>query len=527
MPTVLQELINEVLQKQVITEQEVDRLKKAYAKKYKMPTAPHYQLLEAYKSLLEKHEIKQSKKLETVLRKRKIRTLSGVAPLAVLTKPFPCPGKCTFCPESKDAPKSYHPLEPAVMRAIRNDYDPYRQARSRLEMLERNGHCIEKIELIIVGGTFSSYPKSYQKEFIKRCFDALNTREIAASSLEEAQKINETAKCRCVAFSVETRPDYISEEELKRLRIFGCTKVEIGLQSTYDDVLEKVKRGHNVACVKETIQKLKDAGFKINLHTMPNLPGSTPQRDIQMYNTIFDDPAFRPDHLKIYPCMIVKDTELYEQWRRGEYEPYSEKELMEVLLKIKPNIPRYIRIVRVTRDIPTSETVGGTRTVNFRQLLHQEMEKRNIRCNCIRCREIRDEAIFETEIELRKLEFPASLGKEYFLSYDHIDKDKICSLLRLRIPSQVYSGQKHFIPELEGASIIRELHTYGNLVPLENKEEGASQHIGLGKKLVQEAEAITKKEGLKKIAVIAGIGVREYYRKLGYKLEGTYMVREL
>lgn len=525
MQEALEKLVKEALNLPILNIAKLDRLKKKYSFEHKISTAPNYKVLEAYQSLLKQGSIAKSAHLENLLRKRKIRTLSGVAPVAALTKPFPCPGRCTFCPESKLAPKSYHPEEPAVMRAIRNEYDPFRQVSSRLTILERNGHNIEKIELIIVGGTFSSYPKKYQTEFIKRCFDAMNGED--APDLPEAQKINETARSRCVAMSFETRPDYISEEELRRFRDLGCTKVEIGLQSTFDDILDKVKRGHNTDCVKQTIRKLKDAGFKINLHTMPNLPGSTPEKDVQMYQEIFNNPDYQPDHLKIYPCMVVEGTELFEEWKRGQYQPYDEKQLMEVILQIKKIIPEYVRLVRLTRDIPTKYLKGTTKTVNFRQYAHTEMQRRGMRCRCIRCREIQDIEINPKHLKFRKLEFPSSKGKEYFLSYNLDQEDKICSLLRLRIPSQIYSGERHFIPELQDCAIIRELHTYGKLIPLKSKQSGASQHIGMGKKLVQEAETLARKEGLRKIAVIAGVGVREYYKKLGYELQGTYMVKSL
>lgn len=522
----IESLILKALKNGVSTPGQLHDLKIQYAKEFTVSPPPNHEMIDAYRDLKDAGKIKGNKAFERLIMKRAIRTLSGVAPIAVLAKPYKCPGRCVFCPTEENVPKSYLSNEPAVMRAILNDYDPYKQVVSRMQTLHENGHSTDKIELIVMGGTWSAYPKAYQTSYIRQCFNALNG-GTPVRDLGKAQKINETAPHRCVTLTLETRPDWINEKELIRMRKLGATRVEMGVQCIYDDVLELVKRGHNVQAVKDASRLLKDAGFKISYHMMPNLPGMTVERDIEMFNELFEDEDFKPDMIKVYPCVVVPFSELKWWYEQGRYKPYTEEELLRIILEIKPFFPRYLRVTRLIRDIPAQSIVGGSKVSNLRQIAHEVMKKRGIYCNCIRCREIKGESVDAKAIKLNVMEYASSGGHEFFLSFDDTSKDKLCALLRLRFSSYSISGKKHFIKELEGAAIIRELHTYGAQVPISEHDEIASQHMGFGKKLVIEAEKIAKENGYKKIAVIAGVGVREYYRKLGYELVGTYMLKEI
>ncbi len=462
-----------------------------------------------------------------MLRKRGVRSHSGIANITVITKAFPCPGRCIFCPTEPKMPKSYLSNEPAIMRAILNDFNAYNQTINRLSSLKRTGHYTDKVDVIISGGTWSFYPKKYQKDFVRGIFNALNYPAKRARSLAEAQKINETASNRCIGLSMETRPDHITEKELIRLRELGCTKIEIGVQSLNDEVLELNKRDHGIFETKRSIQLIRDAGYKINCHMMPNLYGSTPEIDYENFVELFENPAYRPDWLKIYPCMVVPWSQLQKVYEKGDYIPYSDEELIALMLKVKPLIPEYCRITRLIRDIPATSIVGGSKVSNLRQIIHQRMENEGIVCRCIRCRQVKGEKVFLDRVSMNVLEFEAGGGREFFISCDDEADDKLCALLRLRFTSYSLNGQPHFIKELEGAALVRELHTYGEQVRVAGDGSGAAQHVGLGKRMMLKAEDISRRAGYKKIAVISGIGVREYYRKLGYRLEGTYMVKGL
>ncbi len=497
----------------------------------KQPPISKVDLLTAYRSLLRKKQIKENKTLEFFLRRRKVRTISGVAVISVLTKPYPCPGKCVYCPLENEIPKSYLSNEPAVMRAILNKFNPYNQVQSRLRSLYKTGHPTDKIELIVMGGTWSVLPKQYQTWFIKRCFQAANdfpkskkTSELQKQSLEKAQKINEKAKHRIIGLTLETRPDYITEKEVKRMRKFGCTRVELGIQSLDNKILKLNKRGHGTKEIIKATQLLKDAGFKICYHLMPNLPGSSPKKDLETFKKLFQQPEYQPDMLKIYPTVVIKGSQLYNWWKKGLYKSYSQKTLLELLIKIKQIIPPYVRINRLIRDIPAPSIEEGNKISNLREVVQKEMAKRGLKCSCIRCREIRGEKFSFQNIRFKQIIYPASQGKEYFISYEDVKQDKLLAFLRLRFPSQKTNP---LFPELNNASLVRELHTYGFLVPLGKENIKSAQHLGLGRKLMKKAEKISQKNGYKKIAVISGIGVREYYRKLGYRLEGYYMVKNL
>lgn len=518
-------LVLEALDTGVTTSRELHNLKLQYAEHFGVSPPPNHELITAYRALIATNKIKENGAFSRLIRKRAIRTLSGVSPVAVLTKPLGCPGRCVFCPTEENVPKSYLSNEPAVMRAIINDYDPWKQVTRRIETLHENGHPTDKIELIVMGGTWSSHPKAYQMSYIRSCLNAMNG--MKSRTLMEAQKINETAAHRCVAIVLETRQDWIDEAEVKRMRMLGATRVEIGAQTLYDDVLDLVKRGHRTDATIRATQLLKDAGFKVSYHMMPNLPGATVERDITMFKELFDNPAYRPDMIKVYPCMVVPFSELKLWYEQGRHRPYTDEELLKIIFEIKKFFPRYLRVTRLIRDIPATSIIGGSKVSNLRQVALEMMKKRGLSCGCIRCREIRGGVIDKKNIELRIHEYDASEGREFFLSFDETQSDKLCALLRLRFSSYSLSGRRHFIKELEGAALLRELHTYGAQVPISQHDELASQHMGFGKKLVAKAEEIARKSGYKKMAVIAGVGIREYYRKLGYELEGTYMVKKI
>ncbi len=506
----------------------MDAIKRKIAKAHKIECPSNVELLKAYHKLVGNKTINPKKNLEILLRKRGVRSLSGVVIVSVLTKPYPCPGNCLYCPSQKGIPKSYLDNEPAVMRAVMANFNPYLQVKRRLKTLELTGHPTDKIELIVIGGTWSYLPSRYQNWFIKRCFDACNKK--TSGTLEKAQQTNETARHRIIGITLETRPDFINKEEIKKMRKLGCTRIELGVQSIYDKILKKNLRGHNIKTTKKATKLLKDAGLKVCYHMMPNLPGSNLKKDYKMFKELFKNPEFRPDLLKIYPCAILKEAPLYRLWLKNKYKPYTEYQLKGLVKKIKKIIPYYVRIQRITRDIPASSiVVGPAKISNLRQVLQKEIKKDGWQCKCIRCREVRQEYCPKEKLVLFRQDYRASEGKEIFLSFEDQKRERLYSLLRLRIPSQIFSRKKHFIPALNNSSLIRELHTYGQLNPLSGDQSFISpQHKGLGKKLITEAERITKKEfSLNKISVIAGIGVRNYYKKLGYKLEDSYMSKNL
>ncbi|MGB9743410.1 MAG: elongator complex protein 3 [Minisyncoccales bacterium] len=502
---------------------DLNLFKRQMAKKYKIACPSNVVLLKAYHNLLKKKKIKNQPFIESLLRTRPIRSLSGIVNISVLTKPYPCPGQCLYCPLENNIPKSYVSGEPAVDRAKNLNYDPYRQTQKRIEALKLEGHPTDKIELRIVGGTWSFYPKKYQVWFIKRCFDACN--EKTSRNLKQAQKLNEKAKHKIVGLSVETRPDFINQKEIKWLRGLGVTMVELGVQSIDDDVLKLNLRGHGTKEIISATKLLKDAGFKVLYQMMLNLPDSDLAKDEQMFEELFKNPNFQPDYLKIYPCALLKEAPLFKLWQAGKYQPYTEKQLIELLIKIKKKIPYYVRIQRIVRDIPSQKIISGVKISNLRQVLIEKMKKENWRCQCIRCREIKKEYDPKEKIYLFRQDYQANDGQEIFLSFENKNRTKLYSLLRLRIPlkSEVLS----VFPILKNASLVREIHTYGETVPI-GKKKIAPQHQGLGKKLMKVAEKISKKEfGLREIAIIAAIGARNYFRKLGYQLNNTYLIKKL
>ena len=463
--------------------------------------------------------------------RKRVRTISGVTILSVMTKPLPCPGQCVYCPGGFDkpipTPKSYMPKSPTVLRALRKNYDSRGQIQGRIETLDLNGHIAEKNEIIVMGGTFMASPQQYRHDFIKGVYDGLNL--VDSANLEKAKKINETAKHRCIGLCIETRPDWCSPAQINEMLSFGTTRVEIGVQIPDDENYELTKRGHTVQDVIDSTKLLKDAGFKIYYHYMCNLPGSNPEKDVRMFRELFSNPDFRPDGLKLYPCVVIEDTELEEMMNQGNYTPYTTEQVVDILAEIKPMVPRWARIQRVMRDLPAEYIVGGTKFSHLRDAAQEKMKRLGVRCECIRCREVgyallKGKEIDEKNIVLNRMEYTASGGKEIFLSFDDKENDVIVGLLRLRIPG------KSFRPEITPRStIVRELHVFGVEMGLQERSVWLDtfQHKGFGKKLMEEAERITKEVGFDRIVVISGIGVREYYKKLGYELEGDYMVKNI
>lgn len=456
---------------------------------------------------------------------RGVRTESGVAPFAVMMKPYHCPGNCVYCPLEAGMPKSYLSDEPAAQRAKKLDFDSRLQVDMRIKQLEETGHITDKIDLIVIGGTFSAYPEDYKKEFFKGMYDGVNG--VISETLEEAVKFNETAQRRIVGISVETRPDWVTEAEIILWRKMGVTKVQLGVQAFDEKVLRRIERGHSLDVVAEATRMCRNAGIKICFHFMPNLPGSDPEKDVAMAKIMFTDPRFEPDYLKVYPAMVIEGTELFNMWKRGEYQSYSDIELAKVLKTVKELTPRWCRIDRLVRDISKKWVSSGTDRTNMRQLLQLELAKEGKSCKCIRCREVRG-GVYDTRVELLVDERETLGGQELFLSFE--SEGKLFSMLRLRLPNP---GEKYLFKELEGTAIIREVHTYGQVKEIdptsleELRGAGKTQHQGLGKKLMAKAEEIARERGYKKMAVISAIGTREYYRKNGYELEGEYMVKDL
>lgn len=456
--------------------------------------------------------------LVEMMKTRGVRTESGVAPFAVMMKPFHCPGTCIYCPLEEGMPKSYLSDEPAAQRAKTLNFDPYEQVVGRLGQLKETGHLTNKIDLIVIGGTFSAYPDDYKREFFKGMYDGVNG--FVSGSLEEAIKFNETAQRRIVGISVETRPDWVSEEEIKIWRRMGVTKVQLGVQAFDDLIMRKIDRGHSLDEVAEATRMCRNTGLKICYHFMPNLPGSSPEKDVEMARIMFEDPRFMPDYLKVYPAMTIPGTQMHKMWERGEYVPYSEAELREVLLAIKAMTPEWCRIDRLVRDISKKWVAAGEASTNMRQILQAQLLSEGKKCRCIRCREVRG-GIYSDKVEYVERERTTLGGREIFMSFEN--EDKLYSMLRLRLPEP---GEKFLFTELEGAAIVREVHTYGQVERLEESEGVKTQHKGLGRTLMNIAEERAIREGFGRIAVISAVGTREYYKKLGYTLEGEYMIKD-
>jgi elongator complex protein 3 len=492
-------------------------------------------LVSIYNEMVMAGELQEDLHLLERIRMKPMRTLSGVTTVTVLTKPYPCPGKCIFCPTDVRMPKSYLPDEPGAMRGLEHQFDPYAQVHSRIEQLKALGHPIDKIELLILGGTWSSYRRDYQEWFIKRCFDAMNelsftpnpsvlsqAEKVQEGALEEAHTINESAAHRNVGLVIETRPDEITPEEIRWLRHLGVTKVQMGAQSLDDYILEINKRGHDVECTRRAVALLRAAGFKTVLHWMPNLLGATPASDREDFARLWTD--FCPDEIKIYPNQLLANAELYEYWQRGEFHPYTTEQLIDLIADVKPTIPRYCRVNRVIRDIPSTNVVEGNRRTSLRQDIHNEMKRRGTQCQCVRCREVRGKTVQAGSLKLDDLVYQAGAAEEHFISYVTPD-DKLAGFVRLSLPGK--DSPRTGIADLDQAALIREVHVYGQSLPVGAEKKGAAQHAGLGTRLLAEAEAIATANGFRRMAVISAVGTREYYLERGFRHGELYLVKTL
>jgi elongator complex protein 3 len=469
-----------------------------------LPWLSKSQALDVYRQLCDRGLMASDPEISILLQTKPVRSQAGVTVVTVLTKPYPS----------------------GAQRAERHAFDPYNQTAARIQVLEQIGHPAEKIELLILGGTWSSYRRDYQEWFVKRCLDAMNGLE--SETLLEAQERNAVGQRRNVGLVVETRQDHIDAEELRWLRHLGVTKVQVGVQSMDDRILEMNNRGHDVASTRHAFRLLRLAGFKIHAHWMPNLLGATGESDRSDFGRLWDDPAIRPDELKIYPCMLLENAEMYEFWQKGEYSPYTEGELIELLIDCKLQVPGYVRLNRIIRDIPTTRVVEGNRKANLRQIVQEEMARRGQQCGCIRCREVRRDQVRLDELQLHIESYETDATSEQFLSYEmpasnETDR-RIAGFLRLSLP---HANVQAPLPELSGHAMIREVHIYGPALLLGDESQGDAQHIGLGTRLILKAKEIAKQAGFDRIAVISAIGTRGYYRKHGFGLEGLYMTAEL
>ncbi|RMF55198.1 tRNA uridine(34) 5-carboxymethylaminomethyl modification radical SAM/GNAT enzyme Elp3 [Candidatus Woesearchaeota archaeon] len=547
------------LKKKKLSKEQISKLKVKLCSKHKLKQPP------TDIEVMMQADEKDLKILQKQLTTKPTRSVSGVSVVALMTKPIKCPhGKCVYCPGGPgsvfgDVPMSYTGKEPSTMRGKRNNYDPYLMVFNRLEQYVVMGHSCDKVELIIQGGTFPSFPKAYQEDFVKYAFKALNdfgelffskgrldiikfkrffelpgkvgskkrTRAIqkrilelkGRTTLRREHERNEKAMIRCVGLTIETRPDYgRARHGLEMLRL-GATRVELGIQTTNDKILEKVNRGHTVKESVDSIRELRDLGFKLNFHVMPGLPGSTKKSDIMMLREMFINQDYRPDMLKIYPTMVMPGTGLHEMYKRGEYEPLSTMDAAEIIVSAKKFFPEYVRVMRIQRDIPTNIVSAGVKMTNLRQYVHDMMKKMGIKCRCIRCREPgRTKNIGQVKIYVQ--EYMASKGLEFFISAEDKKNDIILGFCRMRFP---YKSLHRAITMK--TALIRELHVYGTAAQIGRK--GSIQHRGYGKKLLRKAEEIAKKHGMNKVVVISGVGVREYYYKLGYKKESCYVSKRL
>lgn len=504
-----------------------------YAKKYKLKSQPR--LTDIIASIPDH----QKKYLLPKLRAKPVRTASGIAVVAVMCKPHRCPhiaytgNICVYCPGGPDSDfeystQSYTGYEPTSMRAIRARYDPYEQARGRVEQLRQLGHSIDKVEYIIMGGTFMSLPQDYREGFISQLHNALSGH--TTLDVDEAVALSQQSETKCVGITIETRPDYCTETHLSDMLRYGCTRLEIGVQSVYEDVARDTNRGHTVAAVCHTFAVAKDAGYKVVSHMMPDLPNVGMERDLFQFEEYFENPAFRTDGLKLYPTLVIRGTGLYELWKNGLYKSYNANALIDLVARILALVPPWTRIYRVQRDIPMPLVTAGVDNGNLRELALARMRDFGTKCRDVRTREVGIQEVHHKvrpdQVELIRRDYVANGGWETFLSYEDPKQDILVGLLRLRLCSE----DTTYRPELVGqrTSLVRELHVYGSVVPLHSKDPRKFQHQGFGTLLMEQAEKIAREEhGSAKIAVISGVGVRNYYAKLGYKLDGPYMSKML
>lgn len=509
----------------VLTKQAINVIKNKICAEFKRAVVPsNADVLQA--AIPEELDI-----LIPLLQKRPVRTISGVAVVATMTEPHACPhGKCAYCPGGPDlgVPQSYTGHEPATMRGIQHQFDSFKQTKSRLDQLRTIGHSVQKVELIVMGGDWCSKPFEYREGFVKGCLDAMNG--IESPDIQQAMQKNEVSEVRNIGLTFETRPDWVTEQSIDEMLHMGATRVELGVQTLSDEVLDLVQRGHHVEDTTRATQLLRDSGLKICYHMMPGLPGSSPIRDVDDFKTLFTDSKFQPDMLKIYPTLVVKNTDLYDWWREGDYTPYPNEQIIELVSQVVGDMPEYVRIQRMQRDIPLHQIEAGLNKGNLRELVHKHMLEKRIRNPTIRYREVghfqirTGKPIDAKEINLIRRDYEAADGLEFFLSYEDVSNDVILAFLRLRLPS----SDSHR-PELqESCVIIRELRVYGPVVEIGQRDPTAWQHLGLGEQLVKKAEEIGRDElGVKRILVNSGIGVKPYYRTLGYQNAGPYLMKNL
>jgi elongator complex protein 3 len=523
----LREIIETLMRIPSPSHNDVNRVKLQVAAKHQLGKVP------SNSEIIRMLKTEEKRKLLPLLRRKATRTISGVTVIAVMTKPYPCPQPepCAYCPGGPPfgVPQSYTGFEPAAMRGLQNEFDPYLQVKSRIEQLQAIGHNVDKIELIVMGGTFPATPLDYQTWFIQHCLDAITDGESAG--LEEAEKNAETSRTRNVGITVETRPDWAKEKHVDHMLSMGVTRVEMGVQNPSDEIYRLVGRTHTVKDVVEATQIMKDAGLKIVYHLMPGLPSSNPKKDLEAFKKIFINPNFKPDMIKIYPCLVLKGTKTYKWYREGKYEPYTNETAANLIVEIKKIIPHWIRIMRVQRDIPAPLIVAGVKKSNLRQLVQQKLKRQGMICKCIRCREVGHRMLNDKvkpnpeKVKILTTKYAASEGEEIFISAEDQENDVLIGYLRLRIPS----GKAHR-PEVKAmpCSMVRGLHVYGPLVPVGKHLAKAWQHKGYGGILLGEAERMSKEDyDVKKVLVISALGTKQYYMRFGYQYDGPYMSKML
>jgi elongator complex protein 3 len=504
------EIADIVAERGISESDSINELKKQISRKYRLSSIPRNS--DVLK--LSSDEFKER------LKRKRMRTASGVAPVAVMTSPYPCPhGKCLMCPGGPysdfESPQSYVGSEPAAIRAAQHGFDPYEQVKARLYQLEEIGHDFEKVELILMGGTLTARPLDYQRWFVGRCLEAMT--EFGA---ERGREVRNTG------MTFETRPDYAKAIEIDRMLAMGATKIELGVQQVNNKILANIDRGHSVQDSIAANRRARDSALKVGFHVMPGLPGATPEEDKEMFERIFYDSNFKPDYLKIYPTLVVKGTKLYAQWKSGDYEPICEEEAIELIAYAKRIIPKWVRIQRIQRDIPAQFIEAGVKKSNLRQLVNEKLHEQGYNCRCIRCREaglshLMGRVADNSNIKFLSERYEACNGMEYFLSYEDVKADILIALLRLRFPYKPHRT------ELKHAALVRDLHVYGELAGLGERKANSWQHRGYGARLLKKSEEIACDEGYRKIAVMSGIGVREYYERFGYMQEGPFMVKIL
>ncbi len=540
-PEVVMKFLQEIIREEPKDTESLEKRKREFSAREKCDVIVNRDLTR----IANENDIKLSRHLEKLIVKRAVRTISGVTPIGILTKAYPCPGRCVFCPTESKMPKSYLSSQPAAARALRNKFHPHKQVTNRIIALEDSGHSVSKLEIIVMGGTWSFLPKRYQTWYIKNVYDAANG--CKSKNLASAIKANETAERRIIGLTLETRPDYITEEELERMRRFGCTRIEVGVQTVDDEISAVNLRDQTRKQVAHATKLMREYGFKFCYHLMPGLYGSTPEKDLKMFHEIFEDADFKPDFVKIYPCQVLPNSLLAEWWKQGKFEPLHDVELIKLLLKMKKFVPEWTRIMRLLRDIPVGNILSGAKFSNLRQILKSQPKKlKEILgkeefdsifhgkfewpCKCIRCREVgfqsTNNKVQSTKPILVRRDYEAAGGTETFLSFESEDKKTLYALLRLRKPDSKFTSQ-FFKSVLSNAALIREVHSYGSEITV-GESAGVGQHRGFGRKLIVEAERIARDEwGMKKMTIIAGVGTREYYKKFDYKERSTYMTKKL